>query len=178
MSKKTITFELSESSIEKAIAKLVAYQKEIERKCDTLRKRVADRLKELSEEGFSGAIADDLTEQSGGAVTANVEVTVDHDDEGNVSVVIAHGEDAVWVEFGAGVHHNGSVGSYPNPLAQDAHMDAIGTYGKGRGSQDKWAFKENGEKKWTYGTPAKMPMYNAVQTVVSEIPQMFEEVFG
>jgi len=105
-------------------------------------------------------------------------VKVEPGEDDNVLLVIASGEDAVWVEFGAGVHHNGSVGSYPNPLAQGAGMDAIGTYGHGRGAYDKWVFSEGGVKYWTYGTPAKMPMFNAVQTVISEIEQIYEEVFG
>lgn len=99
------------------------------------------------------------------------------DNRGNVTVVVANGEDAVWIEFGAGVHYNGSVGSSPNPYGAKLGF-IIGGYGKGNGRKETWGFYEDGELKITHGTPAKMPMANAVTALCNEFPRIAKEVFG
>lgn len=175
MGKHKISFGLSTSEIDRAIRELEQYKQDFIRKMDTLRQKVAERLAQEAQSGFTGAVVDDLTQDSGGARLA--EVSVSTSDRGNLSVVIASGEDAVWVEFGAGVHHNGSVGSFPNPYGTELGF-TIGSYGKGNGRKNTWGFYEDGELKITYGTPAKMPMYNAVKTVCSEIDSIAREVFG
>lgn len=175
MSKKVISFGLSVSEVDRAIKELKTYQTWVQQKADLLRQRVADRLAEEARQGFSGAIVDDLTEQSGSPRIANVNVTVSDGDK--VTLVIAQGKDAVWVEFGAGVYHNGAAGSSPNPNASKFGF-TIGSYGKGRGKQEKWAFKEGDKAVWTHGTPARMPMSHAVITVCNEIPSIAREVFG
>ncbi len=86
---------------------------------------------------------------------AQVDVSVDN--RGSVTVVVASGEDAVWVEFGAGVYHNGSPGSSPHPHGAELGM-TIGGFGKGNGKKEVWGFYENGELKLSHGTPARMPM--------------------
>lgn len=172
---KTITFNLSAESIDNVIKELEKYQNSLQTKADLLRQRIAERLAEEARQGFNGAVVDDLTEQSGSPRIANVDVTISNGD--TITLVIANGEDAIWVEFGAGVYHNGSAGSSPNPYGSELGYK-IGGYGKGRGKQEKWAFKKGDVKLWTHGTPAKMPMYRAVQTVVNEIPAIAREVFS
>lgn len=175
MGKHKITFGLSESDIDRAIRELEQYKVDFLRKMELLRQKVAERLAEEAKHGFNGAIVDDLSEKSGGARLAEVNVSVS--EHGDLSVVIASGEDAVWVEFGAGVHHNGSVGSSPHPQGTELGF-TIGSYGKGNGARQKWGFYEDGELKISYGTPAKMPMYNAVKTVCEDITSIAREVFG
>lgn len=179
MGKKVISFGLSESEINRAIRELEQFKRDFEAKCEELLRRIADRLADEAQRGFSGAIVDDLTKKSGGSRIASVEVKAEK--RGDYYVVVADGEDAVWVEFGAGVYHNGAVGSSPNPLAGNATgvpnaPIAIGTFGK-NGQREAWGFYENGELKITHGTPAKMPMYNAVQTVSREVVSIAREVF-
>lgn len=174
MSKKVISFGLSESEIDSAIKELESYKQDILRKCDILRERIADKIAEYARRGFDSSVVDDLTKESGGARKANVSVSVENGD--NISVIIATGEDAVWCEFGAGIFHNGSVGSTPNPYSNNVGF-AIGTYGKGNGAKKSWGFYENGELKITHGTPASMPMYNVVQAVAQEVEQIAREVF-
>lgn len=110
-----------------------------------------------------------------GNATHRVDVSVDN--RGSVTVVIASGGDAVWVEFGAGVYHNGSPGSSPHPHGAELGM-TIGGFGKGNGKKETWGFYEEGELKLTHGTPAVMPMARAVTTVCNEISQIAREVFG
>ena len=115
---------------------------------------------------------DDLLK--GGQRTAQVDVSIDQRD--NITLVIARGEDAVWVEFGAGVHYNGSAGTSPHPKGSELGF-TIGGYGNGMGKKDVWGFYEDGKLRLTHGAPATMPMYNAVKTVCDEIAEIAREVF-
>lgn len=172
MGKKIIRFGLSARDIDKAMRELEQYKRDIIRKTDLLRERVAERLAELSRDGFAGAVVDDLLK--GGQRTAQVDVSIDQ--RGNITLVIARGEDAVWVEFGAGVHYNGSAGTSPHPKGSELGF-TIGGYGKGMGKKDVWGFYEDGKLRLTHGAPATMPMYNAVKTVCDEIAEIAREVF-
>ena len=173
MGKKVITFKLSEHDIDRAIKELADYKQEILKKTELLRQKVADRLADEARQGFSGAVVDDLVK--GGTRYGQVDVSID--ERGNVTVVVASGEDAVWIEFGAGVYHNGSPGSSPHPHGAELGM-TIGGFGKGNGKKEVWGFYEEGELKLTHGTPAKMPMARAVTTVCNEISQIAREVFA
>ena len=174
MGNKVISVSLSESGIEKAIQELLAYKQEIIRKTELLRQKVAARLADEARSGFNGAIVDDLTGKNSQRL-ADVNVSVDNRD--NVSVVVAEGEDAVWVEFGAGVYHNGSVGSSPHPKGAELGF-TIGGYGKGNGKKEIWGFYEDGELRLTHGTPARMPMSQAMNTIINDIVSITREVFG
>lgn len=171
---KKISFGLSEQEIDKAIKELEEYKREFLRKCEELRLRVAERIREKSQEGFNNAIVDDLLPDSGGARMAQVSVVTENSDD--VTLVIAQGKDAVWVEFGAGVYHNGSVGSSPNPYGSSLGF-TIGSFGD-NGRKKTWGFYENGDLKLTHGTPATMPMFNAAKSVLDEINDIAKEVFG
>lgn len=173
MGRKVISFGLSTSEINRAMKELADYKQEILHKTELLREKVAERLADEAKNGFSGAVVDDLTR--GGQRFAQVDVSVDN--RGSVTVVVASGEDAVWVEFGAGVYHNGSPGSSPHPHGAELGM-TIGGFGKGNGKKEVWGFYEDGELKLTRGTPARMPMALAVTTVCNDIQSIAKEVFG
>lgn len=173
MGRKIISFGLSTSEIDRAMKELADYKQEILQKTELLREKVAERLADEAKNGFSGAVVDDLTR--GGQRFAQVDVSVDN--RGSVTVVVASGEDAVWVEFGAGVYHNGSSGSSPHPHGAELGM-TIGGFGKGNGKKEVWGFYEEGELKLTRGTPARMPMALAVTTVCNDIQAIAKEVFG
>lgn len=173
MSKTKISISLSSSDIDRAIRELEQYRRDFQKKLDLLRKRVAEELETEVRSGFAKAVVDDLLK--GGARPAKVDVSCNHND--NVSVVIANGDDAVWVEFGAGVYHNGSAGNSPHPKGSDLGL-TIGSYGKGYGQKQTWGYYSDGELKLTHGTPAVMPMYNAVKTVCGNIDRLAREVFA
>ena len=96
MGKKVISFGLSEKEIDRAIKELEDYKKDFLKKCEELRQLVAERIRQKAQEGFNGAIVDDLTAESGGARMAEVSVVTEDGDD--VTLVIAQGTDAVWVE--------------------------------------------------------------------------------
>lgn len=177
MGKKVISFGLSTEEIDKAVRELTDYKQELIRKTELLRERVAERIAEEAQSGFMGAIVDDqiLTGGVSSPIYAGVNVSID--DRGSVTAVIANGEDAVWVEFGAGVHYNGTPGLSPHPNGAELGL-TIGSFGKGKGKKETWGFYEDGELKLSRGTPARMPMSRAVAAVCNEISEMAKEVFG
>jgi len=172
--KKKITIGLSEQDIDRALREMAQYKTEFLQKVELLREKVADRLAVEAQSGFTGAVVDDLIKR--GQKFADVKVSVDN--RANLSVVVANGEDAVWVEFGAGVYHNGSPGSSPHPNGAEMGF-TIGSFDKGNGKKEAWGYyDENNELKLTRGTPATMPMHRAVQTVCNDIQNIAREVFG
>lgn len=174
MGKRKITVELTESGIDEAIKELEEYKKDIKRKTALLQDRIAKRIEEEADKGFASAVVDDLVR--GGY--QKPDVTVNYTTKGDISVVVAQGEDVVWVEFGAGVYHNGNLGSSPHPRGSELGM-TIGGYGQGKGKQRSWGFKDaDGTLHVTRGTPAQMPLEKAVLSVLDELPQMAKEVFG
>lgn len=173
MNKHTFRCDLSLESIRKAANELKQYRQGLPSKVEELRRLIAERIAADARGGFATALVDDLLQ--GGSRNANVEVMVD--EAGTTSLVIAVGEDAIWCEFGAGVYHNGSVGSSPHPKGAELGF-TIGTYGEGKGARQTWGFYDGGELKLTHGTPASMPMYNAMQRVCDEIARIAQEVFA
>lgn len=171
MKKTVISFGLYEREIDNALKELEQYKQELIQKTALLREKLADKIAELAQSGFNGAIVDDVLK--GGAKTAQVTVSLSSTDD--VSLVIANGEDAIWVEFGAGVYHNSSAGS-SHPEGSELGF-TIGGYGKGMGKKEVWGYYEGDELRLTHGTPAIMPMYNAVKTVCDEIADIAREVF-
>lgn len=173
MAKRVISFTLDPNSIDKAIREVQQYKAEIVRKTELLRERVATLIAWKATQGFSSAIVTDLI--NGEMRNGSVDVQVD--ERGGISVIIAIGDDAAFIEFGAGVYYNGSVGSSPHPKGAELGM-TIGSYGKGHGAKNVWGFYEDGELKLTHGTPASMPMYNAMKEVCADIANIAKEVFG
>lgn len=173
---KTITIDVfSPSSIDAAIRELREYSKRVERKTDELRERIAYFIAKDASAAFNTAVADDLIGED--FVTGSVDVEVKNEGD-NVTLIIARGEDAVFMEFGAGVYHNGSVGSSPNPWGADLGF-TIGSYGKGNGRKEVWGFRgADGEIHLTHGAPASMPLYRAVQSVSRDIVRIAREVFS
>lgn len=174
---KTIKFGLSESEIQRAIDEVEKFKTDFLKKVDTYRKRIAKEIAEQASANFENSVMDDVINGS----PRKPDVTVDWTDDGKIAVVVANGEDAVWCEFGAGVYHNGSVGSSPNPYGNDLGF-TIGSYGKGRGQQKVWGYYTDPDSKTglvlTHGTPASMPMYNAAQEVLRKSVEIAREVFG
>lgn len=66
------------------------------------------------------------------------------------------GDQATFVEFGAGVHYNGNPLGSPHPWGVELGF-TIGGYGMHQGLNDGWSY--NGH--YTHGTPAAMPLFYA-----------------
>lgn len=172
---KTISFSLSANSIQSAINELTSYIHSLKEKTKRLQELIAENIRWNAQEGFSGAIADDIY-RGGESPAPDVTVTVEED--GDVTVIIASGSDAVFIEFGAGVYHNGAAGSSPHPKGAENGF-LIGEYGKGMGKRNTWALPGSTKDNpiLTHGTPAAMPMYRGLQTALDSIAELAQEVF-
>ena len=169
VARKKITVTLDE--LDDAIKALDAFQREIQQKCETLEAKIAEEIAWSAASGFSHAVVDDIIHgPRWGNVSVEVQTT------GNMTVVIANGEDAVWIEFGAGVYHNGPTGQSPNKLGGNLGF-TIGSLTKGK-ARNTWAFVENDKVLWTHGTPAAMPMWNGIQDACNHIAELAREVFA
>jgi hypothetical protein len=172
---KVINVKLTSSGIEAAIRELRKYERRLYRKSVVLRERVSYFIAKDASAVFNTAVAgDDLRE---GTITGNVQVSVEQKGN-NVTLIIADGKDAVFMEFGAGVYFNGPVGSSPNPLGTELGF-TIGSYSTHKPDKEIWGYKgEDGEIHLTHGTPASMPLYKAVQSVTRDIEKIAQEVFS
>lgn len=167
----TISFSLDVASIDSAIAELERYRTQFEANCHRLRQMIAERIRWNAQNGFNVAHGNDII--YGSWVNDNrVSVTVTEGD--NVSVVIADGPEAIFIEFGAGVYHNGPAGDSPHPWGLEFGY-GIGTYGKGKGTRNAWNITSGVV---TRGTPADMPMYRGAEEAFRALGEMVREVFG
>ena len=173
MARKVIKFTLDEKDIDRAIQEVKKFRTEFLKKVRDYRLRVTEEIANLASLKFGSA----TMEHTVRGATRKPDVKVSVDNRGNISVVVADGEDAVWCEFGAGVYYNGSVGSSPNPYGKDLGF-TIGSYGKGYGKGKAWGYyDEDGELVITRGTPATMPMYNSAKEVTKRAIEIAREVF-
>lgn len=168
---KTIRIDaFDKKSVDKAISELRAVKKEWKRKADLCSEMIAAALADEIQKNLDAIfMTDDLkdvkTHQATPKRSAMSATAI-----GNR--VVIEGEDIVFVEFGAGIYHN--AGSY-NPLSEAVEFDtSIGSYGKGKGNGKYWFVAHN---LISCGTPAYMPIQNAIDTVKPQIPTMLRQVF-
>lgn len=174
MSKTIIKCGLDTREITRAIREVKKFKTDFLKKVDTYRNKVASEIAVQASAYFGSAVMEDVIDGS----PRRPDVTVSVSDNGSITVVVANGEDAVWCEFGAGVYHNGSVGSSPHPKGNDLGF-TIGSYDKGYGKKKVWGYYDDaGELVLTHGTPASMPMYNAAQEVLRRSVEIAKEVWG
>ena len=180
---KVITMKLTTKGIEQAIKEIKAYKKDFTKKVDIFREKVAQEITDLAQAGFNSSLIDDVIPSSPNGSSRTAKVTVNFTSNGNVTVIATgqNEEDAIWVEFGAGVYHNGSVGGSPHPEGVKLGY-TIGGYGKGYGKGSVWGYYLDPDGKTglvlTHGTPATMPMYNAMKSIKGRTIDIAREVFG
>ena len=165
MRKTIIECTLDKQDIDRAIKELNAYKK------DFLR-REKQLIEGLAEIGLKEASVRFTTAMYDG--TNDVSVQLDETKDGYV--IVANGQAVAFIEFGAGVYHNGTE-PYPNPRPEG--IVGIGEYGKGMGKRKAWGYEsENGEIVITRGNPAAMPMWYASEEIKNSVLKVAKEVFS
>lgn len=166
------------SNIDSFLQRLEGFEGRIDRKatavCRTLCRDVG---MPVADKGFATAQYD-----------GNNDVTVVAKPIPNGGAVIATGKAVAFIEYGSGVHWNGS-GRYPEPLPDG--ISPIGTYGHGWGRLDKWHYKgdagTNGvyemTGRWrgyieTYGNPPACAMYNAKRQMLDRAQEVANKEYG
>lgn len=166
MNHKTIRFDiLNPDSIAKAEEQLKQYIADIQRKQDIFMERLSQWGQTTMEFRWM-----DIMYDSPHFETFGCEKTADG------FMLTAEGEAVCFIEFGAGVHYNGSE-RYPIPRPEG--VVGIGEYGHHLGRFDHWYYKDaNGNSIRTEGNPANMPMYYTMQDIIDNITRIAREVFG
>ena len=165
MRKTIINVGLGEQGISRAIQELKRYKQEF-------LKREKRLLEGLAEIGLKEASVRFTTAMYDG--TNDVSVTLDVINNGYA--IVAEGQAVAFIEFGAGVYHNGSE-PYPNPRPNG--IVGIGEYGQGKGKQKAWGYKnENDELVITRGNPAAMPMWYASEEIKNSVLKVVREVYS
>ena len=165
MRKTIIKCTLDKQSIDQAIKQL----KEYKRKFLEREKRLIEGLAEI---GLKEASVRFTTAMYDGTNDVSVKL----DETKNGYVIVAEGKAVAFIEFGAGVYHN-TAEPYPNPRPEG--IVGIGEYGKGKGKQRAWGYKnENDEVVITHGNPAAMPMWYASEEIKNSVLKVVREVFG
>ena len=169
MKKKILKSNLSIEGIKKLQNELNNYKKEINNKCLTFVKRLAETGIPVIESKIAQAQGDsDKTHNTYIKLTAGTTYAR--------AVLTVEGKDLLFIEFGAGIHYNGA-GS-PNPKGKEFGYE-IGGYGQGKGLQDSWTYiSDTGEWVRSYGTEATMPVYMASLEIRQKIKSIAKEVFG
>ena len=158
-----IKVSLNTQSIDAAIKQLGEYNKQLDRKVDTLARRLAEMGAINVSIGFSRAIYD-----------GNNDFDVSVEGENGKYNIIVAGKSVLFVEFGAGVTYG-----YGHPEA-DKHGMGPGTYPDGKGHWNNpsgwWIPKSKGGGH-TYGNPPNMPVYNTAKDLRNEVERVAMEVF-
>lgn len=171
MGRKTISFNLSSESIQRAIREVKEYKQEFIDKNALFVQRLAEVGIPVIDQNMSAAAGDSDPEH-------NTYITVNSFGSYSQAVLTVEGKDIVFIEFGSGIHYNGVAGSSPHPKGAELGY-TIGSYGKGLGKNDFWFYTaDTGESVMSHGTEATMPVYKASIEIIQKIRQIAKEVFG
>lgn len=168
-----INVTLSKSGIDKAVEKIEQYKSDLRYKLGIFVRRLTDAGYRVINEKKKNAGTDVDTSFS--------PVVVIKQSSRNVvrATLSISGKDVLFVEFGAGVHFNGSLGSSPNPKGLE-HGYFIGSYpGQKHAGEDFWWYTDDfGMSRKSHGTKAAMPMYSASEYIRGHFASIAREVFG
>lgn len=161
---KKITLTLDTKSIDNAIEELQGYKVELNSKTEKL-------LDLMLEHGEDYAI-----NELGHIDTGETLSSIYGYRDGDKGVILAGGN-AIWLEFGTGIRHNGPAGGSPHPKGTELGM-IIGEYGQGKGANPGgWWYYDGDEVKHTYGIPATMFMWRTSRELEESATELAKEVF-
>lgn len=168
---KKIKVELSQAGIQRAIREVKGYKQSLIDKNELFIKKLTETGLPIIDERIAAAKGDSDKNH-------NTYIRINSFGGHSRAVLIIEGIDILFIEFGAGVYHNGSAGSSPHPKGQEFGY-TIGSYGKGQGKNDYWFYTaETGESVMSHGTEATMPVYSASVEIQRRIREIAKEVFS
>jgi len=167
---KELDVPLTEAGIHEAIRWLQTRKIMFEICCKSYRKAVAEKIMAIAEQLYSSAWYNDLVD--GGKQPAPT-IPMDIIEEEDQTILVAGGA-AIFIEFGAGIHHNTPIFNSPHPYGSDLGF-TIGSYPGVHGVPSWGQFDSWGG---TYGTEAQMVLYRAVRMVEPYLEDIAKEVFG
>lgn len=171
MAKRTININLFDSrSLDKAIQQIRQYQNSLNDKCALFVRRLAEVGIPVIDENIAAAQGDSDKGH-------NTYIKINSFGSYSQAELIVESNSILWIEFGAGVHFNGHLGSSPHPKGEELGY-TIGSYGKGQGKNDFWFYyADSGEAVMSHGTQATMPVYKAGLEIKRQVLKIAKEVF-
>ena len=163
MGKHTVSFELTEAGIDRAIRHVKVFKYIFLRKCDKLLEVLTDtgvEIAKLQVRQLDAVYTGDLMNSIEGFYSPNSQV----------AIIKAGAYYAVYVEFGTGV-----VGSQsPHPIPNGWQYDKNNHGDKG------WVYYDEKQDKfkWTKGFKSRPFMYNTARQLEKECARIAKEVFG
>lgn len=172
MARRKLTCTLNKDSIGMVIRYLEQYSLKLPTKCEEFVRKLGEAGVRVVNAEFAKTNASDYD------TTHSTELRLSSFGSFTQGRLIVEGSQVLFIEFGAGVHYNGAVGTSPHPRGRDFGY-TIGSYGQGKGRQDSWFYAaDSGEWIRTYGVKAQMPMWKAAQEMIALIQSTANEVFG
>ena len=175
MAKKTLTANLSVSSIKQLQKDLEKYKSDITYKARLLAEKLAERGVEIArvrvaelDAIFTGELIESIHEEYKGAISS-----------GAIFVVVADSEHAIFVEFGSG--QRGADHPYPYPLPDGISWDYnVGKTIRQSANGKYYWFYPGKDGKWHYteGMPARPFMYETSMQLRQIVEETAKEVFG
>jgi hypothetical protein len=104
-------------------------------------------------------------------------VGLEVDSSGNIhtAIISLEGEDALFIEFGAGIHYNGSD---PPHAAEFGY--GVGTYNPASDNAwnpDGWWYWTGTERKHSYGTEGTYPVFHAAENMRNQLIMKALQIF-
>ena len=167
---KKISISLSSKSIQNAIKEIEAYRKQFIDRNELFVRRLAEVGIPVIDQNIAAAQGDSEKNH-------NTYIKINSFGCYSEAKLVVEGSDLLYIEFGAGIHHNGSAGASPHPKGKEFGY-TIGSYGKGQGKNDFWFYyADTGEAVMSHGTEATMPVFRASQEIIQNIRRIAKEVF-
>lgn len=168
---KKISILLSSKSIQNAINEVRKYQRELIDKNELFVRRIAELGIPVIDQNIAAAQGDSDKNH-------NTYIKINSFGSYSEAKLVVEGVDLLFIEFGAGIHYNGSARTSPHPKGEEFGY-TIGSYGKRQGSKDFWFYyADTGEGVMSHGTQSTMPVYRASQEIIQNIRRIAREVFG
>lgn len=168
---KKINISLSQKSIQNAINEVRKYQRELIDKNELFVRRLAELGIPVIDQNIAVAQGDSDKNH-------NTYIKVNSFGSYSEAKLVVEGSELLYIEFGSGIHYNGSAGTSPHPKGEEFGY-TIGSYGKGQGSKDFWFYyADTGEAVMSHGTQSTMPVYKASMEIIQNIRRIAREVFG
>lgn len=168
---KKISISLSQKSIQNAINEIRKYQRELISKNEVFVRRLAELGIPIIDQNIAVA-------QGDSDKNYNTYIKINSFGSYSEARIVVEGSDLLFIEFGSGVHYNGSAGTSPHPKGEKFGY-TIGSYGKGQGKNDFWFYyADTGEVVMSRGTESTMPVYKASVEIIQNIRRIAREVFG
>lgn len=168
---KKISISLSQKSIQNAIKEIEVYKRQLIERNELFVRRLAELGIPIIDQNIAAA-------QGDSDKSHNTYIKINSFGSYSEARLVVEGKDLLFIEFGSGVHYNGSAGTSPHPKGEEFGY-TIGSYGKGQGSKDFWFYyADTGEAVMSHGTESTMPVYRASQEIIRNIRRIAREVFG